>query len=199
VRPLNEVWRFAFRVLAWIAPCFAAWYWIAAWYDRPAAWVARAMAGAWAGGSVEGIAFEGSLLTFLTTIEVRSASGETGLLSVDVNPLVYTYGAPLLAALLLASPRGWRMLVPGLALLVPFQAWGIAFDFAAQLLRAGPAVASQAALVGWKAEASALGYQLGSLMFPVMAPVVAWAFLQRGPLRALLVDRAVTRDRLQSE
>jgi len=35
-------------------------------------------------------------------------------------------------------------------------------------------VAAQAGLIGWRAEFIALAYQLGTLMFPVLAPVALW-------------------------
>lgn len=179
MRPPSPVWRFALWVLLLVGPCFALWYALAPWYDRPAAWLARAAIGFFGTDVVQSLAFDDRVVAFMTTLEARGSAGERGLLTVEVNPLLYTFGAPLLAVLLLASPRGWRKLPLGLVLLLPFQAWGIAFDFLAQLVRSGPAVASQAALTGWKLEAAALGYQLGSLILPAASPVVLWAMLQR--------------------
>jgi hypothetical protein len=40
-------------------------------------------------------------------------------------------------------------------------------------------VAVQAGIVGWRREFAALGFQLGSLIFPALVPVAAWAALER--------------------
>lgn len=183
---LSPVWRFALAVLLLVGPCFALWYWLAPWYDRPAAWLAQWVVRVAGADVVQAIAFDDRGVAFITTLETQTPSGERGLLSFEVNPLLYTFGAPLLAALTIASRGGWRRLALGLVVLLPFQAWGIGFDFLAQLLRAGPAIASQAALVGWRAEAVVLGYQLGSLIFPSAVPVVAWALLHSGYLKELV-------------
>ena len=67
-----------------------------------------------------------------------------------------------------------------LALLLPFQGWGIAFDFLAQVgIKLGPAVAAQAGLGGWRVEAIAIGYQIGTLILPSLVPVVLWAVFNR--------------------
>ena len=77
--------------------------------------------------------------------------------------------------MLAARAKAWKILV-GAAVLLPFQSWGIAFDFLAQVgVRLGPEVSAQAGLQGWRAETIALGYQLGSLIFPTLLPVVVWA------------------------
>jgi hypothetical protein len=73
------------------------------------------------------------------------------------------------------------------------QAWSIAFDFLAQLVRAGPEAMARANLVGWRAEAVALGYQLGSLIFPAVAPVITWAALRRSFIQELIGARSTLR------
>jgi hypothetical protein len=184
MRPPSAVWRFALRVLAWLGPCLAAWYLLAPWYDRLPAWLAQGVVGLFQGGLVDGIEFEGRSLTFVTSVLVEAQPGRSGALVVEVNPLVSTYGAPLFAALVLASRGGWARLLAGLAILAPFQAWGIAFDFIASVVRGG--LASQAGLARWQAEFAALAYQLGSLLFPTLAPLLAWAALQRETIRELV-------------
>jgi len=115
----------------------------------------------------------------VTGLAMVAPSGETGVAVVEINPMVSTYGAALFVSLALASGARTRTLVLGLAMLLPFQAWSIAFDFLAQLVRIDPALALQAGLVGWKSEFVAFGYQLGSLICPVLAPVAIWAGLEK--------------------
>ncbi len=186
VPPRSAVWRFALRALAWLAPCFAAWYWTAAWLARPAAWLARAAIWLADGGIVNGLEWEEGIARFVTNIEMSASPAQAAVLLVEVNPLLYTYGIAIVAALMLASRASWRKLLLGVALLLPFQAWGIAFDVLAQIVRAGPQAASQVSLVGWKAEGVALGYQLGSLIFPTLAPVLLWAGMGRSFIEGLV-------------
>ena len=182
---MNPIWRFALRALAWLAPCFALWYLIAPWYDRPAAWLARMLIDAWHDGLVDALEIQPHLVTFVTSLDVH-AQGGVGRLLLEVNPLLYGFGAPLLAALLLASRAPWTKLLLGLAALLPFQAWGIAFDFLAQIVRTGAGVSAQAGLLGWRTEFVALAYQVGSLIFPALAPVALWVAFNRPLFGALI-------------
>ncbi len=183
----NAIWPFALRVLAWLAPCLAAWYWVAPWLARPAAWLARAIIALCANDVVSSLEFQARTVVFVTSIEVRQGAGPLGSVLVEVNPLIYTYGAALFAALMLASrARPWPILA-GLALLLPFEAWGIAFDFLVNVgVRSGADVASQAGVIGWTREFVALAYQLGALIFPALAPVLVWALVERRFIAALV-------------
>ena len=186
--PRNAIWPFALRVLAWLVPSLAAWYWIAPWLARPAAWLARGIVVLCANDVVSGIEFQARTLVFVTSIEVRqAAAGPLGSVLVEVNPLLYTYGVALFVALMLASrARPWPI-VAGLALLLPFQAWGIAFDFLVNVgVRSGAEIALQAGVVGGTREFVALAYQLGALIFPALAPVLVWAAMQRRFIAALV-------------
>jgi hypothetical protein len=62
--------------------------------------------------------------------------------------------------------------------LLPFQNWGIAFDFLAEVgIKLGPDVSAQAGLPGWRMKLIVLGYQVGNLIFPSIVPVVLWSVL----------------------
>jgi hypothetical protein len=174
-------------VLAWLAPCLAAWYWIAPWLARPAAWLAQGIVGACANPIVDALEFHGRTVVFVTSIGIRQPGGAVGAMLVEVNPLLYSYGAALFAELMLASrARAWTI-VAGIALLVPFQAWGIAFDFLVDVgVRSGPEVASRAGVAGAFREFAALAYQIGALVFPALAPIVVWAAIQRRFIASLV-------------
>lgn len=184
--PRKAIALFAARVLAWLVPCFAAWYWLAPWLDRPALWLAQGWIGLFREGLLSHVEIDGRLLEFVTSIAVQGTGGEHGVLVVEVNPQLSTYGAPLFAALVLASRGGWRKLVLGLVLLVPFQSWSLGFDFLANLLRSGREVALDAGLLGWRGEVAAFAYQLGSLLFPTFVPVALWVAMQMEYLRELV-------------
>ena len=171
----DTVWRFAARVLLWLAPMLFAWYLVAPWYDPIPTWIARGILGVYRAGLVLGVETQGRMLSVVTSIVPAHAAQQDALVTIDVNPLAYTYGLALFMALALASRAAWRRIALGAAVLLPFQAWGIAFDGVASLIRFG--FADAAGLTDWRGEVAALNYQLGSLIFPTLVPVITWAAL----------------------
>lgn len=178
---------FVLRTFLWLPPCFAAWYLSAPYHAAIAGGLAHLMVNAFIPGIVSAIEQPGADLVFVTTIRVGSAPGQAAVLVPEVAPLLYTYGLALFLALMLAARARWWKILAGAALLLPFQSWGIAFDFLAQIgVRLGPEVSAQAGLGGWRTETVALGYQIGALIFPSLIPIVAWAALNQPFLEDLL-------------
>ena len=172
--------QFVVRTFLWLPPCFAAWYVSAPYHAAVAGELARIMVNLLTAGVVSALERSGIDLVFVTRIKVYPAPGQAALLLPEVNPLIYTYGLAFFFALMLAERAGWRKILVGAVILLPFQIWGIAFDFLSQVgVRLGPEVAAQAGLSRWHAEAIALGYQLGSLIFPSLVPVVLWGASSR--------------------
>jgi hypothetical protein len=181
---------FVLRAFLWLAPCFAAWYYLASIHSMVAGRLAWMLIGLVAPGVVSDIEREGFELVFVTTLEVHPAPGLTAVLMPQVNPLLYTYGLALFVAMMLGSRRGWRPLLAGSAMLLPFQGWGIAFDLLSQLaINLGPDIAVLAGLADWRREAIALGYQVGALMLPSLAPVMLWAAFNRSFMQRTLAIR----------
>ena len=181
--------RFVLRTFLWLPPCFAAWYLCAPAITALAAGVASLIVHGFAPGLITAIERTGLDLAFVTTLEVASGPGQVGVLVPEVHPLTYTYGLALFAALMLAARAAAWKLAAGAAALLFFQGWGIAFDFLAHVgIKLGPDIAALAGLRGWRAEFIALAYQLGALVLPSLAPVVAWAAFNR-PLIARLARR----------
>jgi hypothetical protein len=176
----SPIARFALRAGLWLPPCFAAWYFAAKYIAPIVGACAMAAVSLFKPALVASLEHADAALVFVTTLRVHPQPGQAGILLVEVNPLLYTAGLPLLVALMLASRAPWWKILAGAALLLPFQAWGVAFDFLAQVgVKAGWEVSSQAGLMGWRAEVIALAYQLGSLIFPALAPVALWMALNR--------------------
>jgi len=138
-------------------------------------------------GIVSALEQSGSFLEFVTDIVVHPAPGVTAVLTPHVNPLFYTYGLALFLALMLAVRAKWWKILVGAAVLLPFQSWGIAFDFLLQVgVMLGPDVSAQAGLSGKSKEIIVLGYQIGHLIFPSLIPVVLWAVFNRQFINNLL-------------
>ncbi|HXN15261.1 MAG TPA: exosortase H-associated membrane protein [Usitatibacter sp.] len=178
--------KFVLRTFLWLPPCFTAWYFSAPYHGALAGAVARLWVDTFKSGIVSALERSGFDLVFVTTLKVHPAPGQTALLLLEVNPLLYTYGLALLLALMLAARAKWWKILVGAALLLPFQSFGIAFDFLAQVVRLDPAVSAQAGLSGWRREAIAFGYQVGSLIFPSLVPVMLWALFCRAFIARVL-------------
>ena len=178
--------KFVLRTFLWLPPCFAAWYLAAPHVAPVVGGAARLLVEIFESGIVSAVEREGFVLVFVTAIQVHPAPDRTAVLLVEVNPLLYTYGLPFFVALMLAARAKWWKMLAGAAALLPFQAWGVAFDFLAQLVRTGADVSAQAGLLGWRAEGIALAYQVGSLMFPALIPVALWVGFNRQTLGALI-------------
>jgi hypothetical protein len=176
---------FILRSLALLPPCFAAWYFTAPWHAALAGPLALQFIEPWRTGLVSTLERSGYMLSFVTELEVRVA-GRVGMLVPEVNPLIYSYGLALFAALMIATrSRAWKVIL-GAVVLLHFEALSIAFDFLAQLaVLSGPEVASRAGLAGWHREAIALGYQAGTLLFPSLVPVLLWAAFNRAFIAGL--------------
>jgi hypothetical protein len=101
-----------------------------------------------------------------------------------VNPLIFTYGLPLLFGLVMGSDVSWlrklTIMLIGYVVITGVQIWGVvwqslkmlAFNFGAQ---------SHAIVQahGISDGAIAMGYQLGTLILPALAPIFIWVLSNR--------------------
>ncbi len=172
--------RFVVRIFLWLPPCFAVWYFSGPLLASVAGGLARLMINTLTTGIVTAIERDGASLTFVTSLTVHPAPGQTALLLPEVNAFLYTYGLALFIALMLAERAAWWKIAAGAAAMLPFQSLGIASDVLAQVgLRLGPEVAAQAGVTGFRMEVVALVYQLGILIIPTLLPIMLWAVFSR--------------------
>lgn len=145
---------------------------------------------------VRAVEQHGDTLTFVTSLHganatVAAAAG--GLVADDIDVRHFTFGLPLLAALILAAraPHRARNLVIGYAILLPFQTWGVIAEFLEDVaVGLGPGVASQTGFGAWEREAIAFAYQFGALILPTVVPAVVWVLMHRRLLEAFARWRA---------
>jgi hypothetical protein len=182
--------RFVVRVIAWLPLTFAVWYVAAPLLAWPVALLAELVTR----GSfdwVTGVEQTGPLLTFVTSLkpaEAPNPAGAKAVLSVDSNVLLFSFGLPMLAALILAArePHRVRMLLLGYAVLLPFQTFSVVADFLKNAaIVAGPAVGSQTNLNAWQREVVIFSYQFGTLILPTVAPAIVWVLMHRRFLERL--------------
>ncbi len=179
--------RFVVLVLVWLPVTFAAWYVLAPVILWPAQLLATAIARGGFGDIVSSVEAHGATLSFVTTLKPGRADA-AGILSVDVNMLLYAFGLPLFVALTLAARDGawWRALLIGYVAMVPFIAWGVVADFLKNVaITASPLVASQTGFSAFDRDMIAFAYQFGSLILPAVVPAVAWVLTHRAFLERL--------------
>jgi hypothetical protein len=185
--PNSTLGAFVLRTFLWLPACLVAWHLAATLHAAVAGRVAVLLLHVLHPGLVSSLEQPGPDLAFVTSLQTYPAPGQIGVLAPEVNPLLYTYGLAFFLALMLAARARWWTIPAGIALLLPFQGWGIAFDFLAQIgIKLGPAVAAQAGLGGWRVEVIAIGYQIGTLILPCLVPVLLWAVLNRPFISGLL-------------
>jgi hypothetical protein len=182
--------RFVLRVVAWLPLTFAVWYLAAPLLVWPVALLTELITRStfdW----VKNVEQMGPLVTFVTSLkpdEAANPSGVKAVLSVESNVLLFSFGLPMLAALILAAQephRVWMLLI-GYAVLLPFQTFSVVADFLKNTaILAGPAVASQTNLNAWQREVIVFCYQFGTLILPTVAPAIVWVLMHRRFLERL--------------
>jgi hypothetical protein len=173
--------RFVAAVLMWLPATFALWYFAAPVLLWPVVMLLRIVAAAGFPDLILGVDMDTATLTFLTTLRPGHVIAG-GMVNVDVNLLLYSFGLPLFAALTLAARDAhWkRNLLLGYALMLPFIAWGGLADFLKNVaITAGPQVSVQTGFVAWQRELIAFAFQFGSLILPSVVPAVTWVLLHR--------------------
>ena len=182
--------KFVLHTFLWLPPCSAVWYLIAPYHSAVDGKLARLLMNQFTTGIVSALERSGLNMVFVTTIKVHHESGQAALLTPEVNPLTYTYGLALFAALMLAEGARWWKILAGVIMLLLFQSWSIAFEVLAQIMQLGPDVSGQAGVSGWRLLAVDMGYQLGTFIFPSLLPVVLWAVFSRLFRESVLLSRA---------
>jgi hypothetical protein len=179
---------FILKVFAWLPAAFFVWYFAAPVLMWPAAIITGLVARAGFADLVQGVTQSAAIITFATTLRPGEAYAQSGRVTVDVNMLLYAFGLPLYAALVLAArePKWPRRLILGYAVLMPFVAWGVLADFLKNVaITAGPLVASQTGFLPWQREFIAFAYQFGTLILPTVVPAVVWVLTHRAFLERL--------------
>ena len=180
--------RFVLRAFLWLPVAFAVWYFAAPLLLWPAKLLVDLVVRAGLSDLVGAVEQAGTICTFATTLKPGQATAASGTITVDVNTLLYSFGLPLYAALVLAAREpGWpRKLAIGYAVIIPFVAWGVLADFLKSVaIAAGPLVASQTGFSALQREVIAFAYQFGALVLPTVVPAVVWVVTHRAYLERL--------------
>ena len=189
--------RFVLKVLVWLPVAFIVWYFGAPLLLWPVKLLLAGVAAAGLSDIVTAVEQNAAIFTFATALKPGEVLGGAANVTVDVDGLLYSFGMPLFAALVLAArePRWPRTLLLGYAVQLPFVAWGVLADFLKNIaITSAPLVASQTGFSALQRELIAFAFQFGSLILPTVIPAVTWVLTHRAFLERLraLPERGVT-------
>ncbi len=171
----------------WMLFGFMLWFYLSAFHGVPARLASEAILSHILGSDFSRIIVEPNqhfLFLVETQIQFTFRDGTTDALGFIVNPLIFSYGLPLLFGLVMGSDVSWLrkfvIMLTGYVVITGVQIWGVvwvslkmlAFNFGEQT---HAIVTSH----GVSDAAIALGYQLGSLIFPALAPIFVWVLSNR--------------------
>jgi hypothetical protein len=175
------IFFFALRVLGWSLVVFALWYFAARPVSMGVAWAAAELLPA--GAPVERARPRWKPPQVVFDVELDGATTYRNRLRPDavfevaLNPLKQTFGLPFFLALLLASrpPRLAAKAALGAAVLLALAAFGVACEVAINLgALVAPGGGALVEFNAFRATFAALGYQLGTLIFPTVVPAMLW-------------------------
>ena len=183
--PAASIGRFVLRVAAWLPPAFLVWYLAGPLLAWPITLLTTVVAKIGFPDIVQAVEQQGHLVVIVSTLKPTLSTTQSvasGVISIELNALLYSFGFPMLVALTLAAgqPHALRTLLLGYAVLVPFVTWGLVAEFLKHIVfDAGPSVAAQTGFTSVQREIIAFAYQFGVLILPTVAPAVFWVLTHR--------------------
>ena len=171
----------------WMLFGFMIWYYLSAFHGMPARIAAEAILGEILGSNLHQIVVNPDhhyLFQVETTIPFTFRDGTTEALGFIINPLIFSYGLPLLFGLVMGSDVGWLrkifILLLGYVTITAVQIWGVVWQSLKMLaFNFGDQAHQVVQDAGISDSAIALSYQLGSLILPALAPIFVWVLTNR--------------------
>lgn len=204
----NSLYPFLAKAALWLLPCIGVWFWGARWFNLPAEILSGWLLHELFPGLVGAVERTATGLDVVTKIHVGNVggvavpAGQVATAVAHTNPSFFGLGWPLFGALALAAwgRRNLYKLTVGALVLIPTQAWGISFAILVQLaVTGGSEVNVQAGFTPWQANAILFCAQLGYIVLPVLAPVVAWVALNRELIPILMLEGELQREARRDE
>jgi hypothetical protein len=171
----------------WMLFGFMLWFYLSAFHGAPARVISGAILSEVLGSHFHQIIVEPNqnfLFQVETTIQYTFRDGTMEALGFVVNPLVFTYGLPLLFGLVMGSDASWlrkaAVLAVGYITITFVQVWGVVFNSLKMLaFNFGSQTHELVREAGVSDSVIALGYQLGTLILPALAPIFVWVLMNR--------------------
>jgi len=171
----------------WMLLGFMLWFYLSAFHGAPARVVSGAILSEILGSNFHQIVVEANqhfLFQVETTIPFVFKDGTEESLGFIVNPLIFSYGLPLLFGLVMGSDVSWlrkaAILLVGYLVVTLVQIWGVVFQSLKMMaFNFGGSAHDIVNQAGVSDTTIALGYQLGTLIFPALAPIFVWVLMNR--------------------
>lgn len=171
----------------WMLFGFMLWFYLSAFHGAPSRIAAEAILSQVLGEHFLNIIVNPDqhfLFQVQTHIMFDFRDGTTDALGFIVNPLVYTYGLPLLFGLVMGSDAPWlrkiTTLLIGYVVITLVQIWGVVWQSLKMLaFNFGPKTHAIVEGAGVSSELIAVCYQLGTLILPALAPIFVWVLMNR--------------------
>jgi hypothetical protein len=171
----------------WMLFGFMLWFYLSAFHGAPARLASDAILGHILGNDFYRIIVEPNqhfLYQVETQIQFTFRDGTTEALGFVVNPLIFSYGLPLLFGLVMGSDVSWLrklvIMLIGYSVITLVQIWGVVWQ-SLKMLAFNFGEQSHAIVMshGVSDASIALGYQLGTLILPALAPIFVWVLSNR--------------------
>jgi hypothetical protein len=171
----------------WMLFGFMLWFYLSAFHGAPARITADAILSHVLGSDFKQIIVEPNqhfIYQVETNIPFTFRDGTTEALGFIVNPLVFSYGLPLLFGLVMGSDVSWKrkaaIMLVGYVVITGVQVWGVVWQSLKMLaFNFGEQTHAVVASHGVSDAAIALGYQLGTLILPALSPIFVWVLMNR--------------------
>lgn len=171
----------------WMLFGFMLWFYLSAFHGTPTRLAAEAILQNVLGDSFYNIIVNPEqhfLFQVQTQIMFNFRDGTTDQLGFIVNPLVYSYGLPLLFGLVMGSDVPWLRklvtLVVGYITITAVQIWGVVWQSLKMLAyNFGTQTHQIVEEAGVSDEVIAICYQMGTLILPALAPIFVWVLMNR--------------------
>jgi hypothetical protein len=171
----------------WMLLGFMLWFYLSAFHGTPARLASEAILSHVLGSDFYRIIVEPNqhfLYQVETQIQFTFRDGTTDALGFVINPLIYSYGLPLLFGLVMGSDVSWKrkifIMLLGYVVITGVQIWGVVWN-ALKMLSFNFGEQTHAIVLshGVSDASIALGYQIGTLIFPALAPIFVWVLCNR--------------------
>lgn len=171
----------------WMLFGFMMWFYLSAFHGTPARLAAEAILSHVLGSDFYRIIVEPNqhfLYQVETQIQFTFRDGTTDALGFVVNPLIFSYGLPLLFGLVMGSDVSWLrklvIMLIGYVVITGVQIWGVVWQSLKMLaFNFGEQTHAIVTSHGVSDASIALGYQLGTLILPALAPIFVWVLSNR--------------------
>jgi len=171
----------------WMLFGFMLWFYLSAFHGAPVRIAADAILGHILGDDFYRIIVEPNqhfLFQVETQIQFTFRDGTTDALGFVINPLIFSYGLPLLFGLVMGSDVSWLrkfiIMLIGYFVITLVQIWGVVWQSLKMLaFNFGEQTHAIVTSHGVSDSSIALGYQLGTLILPALAPIFVWVLSNR--------------------